>query len=798
MASENLPIKKAEALHPRRIGSLRAFVFFLAALSFLIAAGIYSSARHRSSTMELARIKSQTQAQILAENAASLLQSIDMTLLSVLSEVRREFSITQIFPFWLDDSIQKRILFLPQVENVIFLDEAGDPIYLLDSRYDFGEGGVGYGKLVEMHRDAMVEFHVNSNDYKNKAEDRIHFSRRFEDIGGKFRGVLIGVINPAFFHDRYRDYETGGIDVITLYNEEEKILASWSAGRQEHKTPAPKNLRQLRNFGTFPEETFAAGGLNTLENKETIISFSQLNDFPFRVGVAYDKDAVLGAWRRETRNIFGSLAFIGVAGLFLLILLERQSRRRRLAEVVMLQSRARSELTQMMREVAVATNDADNVEDAVKVCLGKICAYIRWPAGLACLLGEEHADSPPHRLIQHLGDATRLKEMKRVCSAVSPEALAYVTEPAWVRDIARPPEPLSTCFEGAGGFSSGCLVPVVEQGRVLAVIMFFTENDAEADETLLEVISQAASLLGRVVERKRIEQAMRKNEQFLRNIFDTIQDGICILDPERNIIRANSAMERMYSHRLPIVGKQCHDVYHMGNRLCEPCFSACPMSGEDSCHESVRQIAPEEETGWMEIYSFPMLDENRKIRGVVEYVRDITERKHLEEQLKKMATTDSLTGAKNRRCFMEKSDEELRRSARHDRPLSVLMMDIDHFKRVNDSFGHSVGDDVLKSFVMACDALIRETDILGRLGGEEFAVVLGETPLEEAAVVAERLRLSLSELSVPAGEEKIRFTVSIGLTAMQPGESSLEEILNRADTALYAAKNGGRNRVVQG
>ncbi len=147
---------------------------------------------------------------------------------------------------------------------------------------------------------------------------------------------------------------------------------------------------------------------------------------------------------------------------------------------------------------------------------------------------------------------------------------------------------------------------------------------------------------------------------------------------------------------------------------------------------------------------------------------------------------------------MEKSSEELIRSIRHDRPLSVLMMDIDHFKRVNDSFGHSVGDEVLKALVNVCDDLIRETDIFGRLGGEEFAVVLSETPVEEAAVVADRLRLSLSELSVPAGEGTTGFTVSIGLTTLQQGESSLEEILNRADRALYAAKNGGRDQVVQG
>lgn len=176
---------------------------------------------------------------------------------------------------------------------------------------------------------------------------------------------------------------------------------------------------------------------------------------------------------------------------------------------------------------------------------------------------------------------------------------------------------------------------------------------------------------------------------------------------------------------------------------------------------------------------------------------DITERKQLEFELERQVHIDYLTGASNRGHFMQQGETELSRAVRYGKPLSLLMLDIDYFKQINDSHGHKVGDDVLKKLVETCQKTLREVDIIGRIGGEEFAVLLPETPREQAAEVAERLRAELQESRVllPQGLP-IHFTVSIGVASMTSSEENVDMLLNAADKALYAAKAAGRNRVI--
>ena len=169
----------------------------------------------------------------------------------------------------------------------------------------------------------------------------------------------------------------------------------------------------------------------------------------------------------------------------------------------------------------------------------------------------------------------------------------------------------------------------------------------------------------------------------------------------------------------------------------------------------------------------------------------------MQRQLERLATTDSLTGALNRGRFMARAAEEVVRAQRYGRALSALMLDIDFFKKINDTYGHAVGDEAIRSTVRASRALIRQCDVLGRLGGEEFAVLLPETPLPGGALLAERLRraLAATEVRIPGGGS-FTFTVSIGVAALHPGETAIDAALARADEALYRAKRGGRNRVV--
>jgi len=176
-------------------------------------------------------------------------------------------------------------------------------------------------------------------------------------------------------------------------------------------------------------------------------------------------------------------------------------------------------------------------------------------------------------------------------------------------------------------------------------------------------------------------------------------------------------------------------------------------------------------------------------------LNDISQRKDLEAELFRQASTDALTGISNRRHFQNLAEQEVRRARRFSRHLTVMMIDIDFFKPINDTFGHAAGDLVIQGIVKRALESLRQSDSIGRIGGEEFAVVLPETPLSAATDVAERLRAHIQEKPIIAGHIAISCTVSIGVAQLLQEDSGIEDLLHRADTALYAAKKGGRNRV---
>ncbi|MCB2186890.1 MAG: GGDEF domain-containing protein [Deltaproteobacteria bacterium] len=176
--------------------------------------------------------------------------------------------------------------------------------------------------------------------------------------------------------------------------------------------------------------------------------------------------------------------------------------------------------------------------------------------------------------------------------------------------------------------------------------------------------------------------------------------------------------------------------------------------------------------------------------------REIDQRKKLETELRSLAVTDSLTGLFTRRHLLDLGGRELQRSARTGSPLSLLLMDLDHFKKINDQHGHAAGDEALRAFATVCGQSLRATDIMGRIGGEEFAIFLPDTDSEGARQVAERLRVNLAEREVGFGEASFVVTASIGIAACLVGERGLDQAFSNADKALYQAKAQGRNCTV--
>ncbi len=185
-----------------------------------------------------------------------------------------------------------------------------------------------------------------------------------------------------------------------------------------------------------------------------------------------------------------------------------------------------------------------------------------------------------------------------------------------------------------------------------------------------------------------------------------------------------------------------------------------------------------------------------EIGGFVEVFTDITEQKAREAKLYFRATRDALTGVYNRGHFTELAMMEVERARRFSEPLSLALLDIDHFKSINDRYGHESGDSALVSFVKICEEFTRKVDFIGRLGGEEFAILLPRANKEPAFELLQRLRLRVMETRMQgSGTGSFELTVSIGLASLRSSVKDLRELMRNADASLYKAKREGRNRV---
>jgi len=204
---------------------------------------------------------------------------------------------------------------------------------------------------------------------------------------------------------------------------------------------------------------------------------------------------------------------------------------------------------------------------------------------------------------------------------------------------------------------------------------------------------------------------------------------------------------------------------------------------------------PEQGVRWRQGHAHP----RRQADGSVlwhGFITDITERKRIEAELQVLATTDFLTQLPNRRCFMHQLQAELGRVQRGgERSAAVLMCDLDHFKAINDRWGHAVGDLALRHFADVLAGLVRRSDSVGRMGGEEFAVLLSDASRDNAVAFAQRLQEHLAQTPLVHAGERIPLTLSIGVADMLAGDATAEAVLSRSDLALYRAKQAGRNRI---
>ncbi|WP_347989520.1 diguanylate cyclase [Methylomonas sp. AM2-LC] len=314
-----------------------------------------------------------------------------------------------------------------------------------------------------------------------------------------------------------------------------------------------------------------------------------------------------------------------------------------------------------------------------------------------------------------------------------------------------------------------------------------------------EEVDYAYSTFEDITDRKRNEEAIRENSLRLKTILDNLFTYVALLDSNGVVEEINKAtLERTGYRREEIIGQYFCDapLWNYNDEVRSQLIAAINAAklGKSSRYDVVVKL--NDELVPIDFQISPVLDNSGQIIGLLPTAVDITERKFLEEELKRQAHLDYLTELPNRRRFMEQCKVELSRSQRYDLTLSILMLDIDKFKSINDIYGHQAGDLVLKKLALIFQKVLRNIDIAGRMGGEEFAIILPETDIEEALLIAERLReiICATEVCLANGLN-IDFTVSIGIATLVDNNTNIEILVNEADKALYRAKQAGRNKV---
>jgi diguanylate cyclase (GGDEF)-like protein/PAS domain S-box-containing protein len=291
------------------------------------------------------------------------------------------------------------------------------------------------------------------------------------------------------------------------------------------------------------------------------------------------------------------------------------------------------------------------------------------------------------------------------------------------------------------------------------------------------------------------EQALRENEQKLRTVLEDQLDMICRFFPDTTLTYVNGAYARHFGEKPEnLIGKRLVD-FLPNNEPSGMMNHLARFSSRVPVRQVERQVTTPTGIRWHLWTDRAIFDSSGNIVQFQSIGSDITARKEMEEQLRQLATLDSLTGMANRRHFLTSANKEFNTMRRHGRELAFFALDIDHFKKINDTYGHAIGDEALRRFAEVCQETLRSSDVLGRLGGEEFAVALPEISLDTASDVAERLRKLISEIRVPTPQGEVAFTVSIGVTCAMPEDTSAERALIRADIALYSAKRAGRNQI---
>ncbi|AMK75340.1 MULTISPECIES: diguanylate cyclase [Methylomonas] len=294
-----------------------------------------------------------------------------------------------------------------------------------------------------------------------------------------------------------------------------------------------------------------------------------------------------------------------------------------------------------------------------------------------------------------------------------------------------------------------------------------------------------------------LRKASELRDHLLVSALESVEHGVVITDINAGIEWANKAFETLTGFsRDEAIGMRPNELVKSGKQ--DPAFYQALWDTILAGNTWRGEIVNRRKNGELydeELVITPVKDQQGCIRHFVGIKQDVSARKRMQAELWELATTDGLTGFLNRRHFMARLENEFARVRRNNHRVAVLMLDLDHFKQINDSYGHPTGDAMLQHFAGIIREELRNIDVVGRIGGEEFAIFMPDTEAEPAMLIAERLRNVLADTPLILDKHTISITVSIGIASMHADSGTADCVLTKADKALYTAKTHGRNSV---
>ncbi|MBL4730370.1 MAG: diguanylate cyclase [Sulfurimonas sp.] len=342
---------------------------------------------------------------------------------------------------------------------------------------------------------------------------------------------------------------------------------------------------------------------------------------------------------------------------------------------------------------------------------------------------------------------------------------------------------------------------VEKSGKIIWILDFVTLSRDEAGKPL-----KLFGFILNINEKKQEQLRLEKEHQFLETVINGISDHVMIIDADYNVSLMNDKVKRRLEGRIFLDQEhpKCYEIAHYRNTPCEGADSPCPLKDvlENAKATKVihHQRCADGSDKFMEIAASPLLNKDNACIGIIESERDITQYMKLTHELKEktkllhyQAHHDYLTGLPNRALFMDRLEEALKDTKRHKVSLALFFMDLDHFKVINDTYGHEMGDNVLKEVSKLFKENTRENDVISRLGGDEFTLILKDIKHKDEVECIANKFINIFEEPLTIDGKDLHLSISIGISMYSGEESTADVLLHDADTAMYKVKGNGKN-----